>query len=90
MAYGALLEVLTIIHSAILEYNYGILFKKIEPLLVKKCVGAGTMKGKLDVKACIKKIPIVMNVLVNDIEHLDEHAIDAIAIGYSFLKLSGE
>ncbi len=89
-AYGALVEVLCVIQSAILEFNYSILFKKVEPLLVKKCVGAGTMKGKLDVKECVKKIDLVMNVLVNDIECLDEHSIDAIAIGYSFLKLSGE
>lgn len=90
MAYGALVEVLSVIQSAVLEYNYGILFRKVEPLLVKKCVGAGMMKGKLDVKASVKNIPVVMNSLVNDIECLDEHAIDAIAIGYSFLKLSGE
>lgn len=89
-AYGALVEVMNTIQMTILDHNHGILFYKVEPLLVKKCVGAGSMKGKLDVKACVSNIPEITNVLLSDINSLDEHSIDAIAVGYSYLKLSGE
>lgn len=89
MAYGALLEVLSMIQLSILDVNVNIPFRTVEPLLVKKTVGAGMMKGKLDVKASISNIPVIMSVLRNNLDTLDEHAIDSIAVGYTFLKIQG-
>jgi Holliday junction resolvasome RuvABC endonuclease subunit len=88
-AYAALVEVIRIIQLAILEYNSNVPFYTVEPLLVKKQVGAGMTKGKQDVKSAIMNKPDLINVLVNDINSLDEHSIDAIAVGYTFLKTSG-
>jgi Holliday junction resolvasome RuvABC endonuclease subunit len=85
MAYGSLLEVLNAIHVSIIEYNHNVQFYTIEPLLVKKTIGAGMMKGKVDVKDSMLKRNDIMSVLKNNIDALDEHSIDAIAVGYSFL-----
>lgn len=89
MAYGALLETLTYIHAGVLESNPSIFFRTIEPLLAKKAVGAGIMKGKVDVRFCIENNPDIMRILQSDIDTLDEHALDAIAVGLGFLKTSG-
>ena len=86
MAYGALLETISIIHSAIIEVDPYILFRTIEPLLIKKIIGAGSTKGKPDVKLAIQKTPLITNVLLNDIDTLDEHSLDSIAVAYSFLN----
>lgn len=89
MAYGALLETLSYIHTAVLDVDTRIFFKTIEPLLVKKSVGAGIMKGKIDVKYCIENNQEIMSVMQSDIDLLDEHAVDSIAVGYAFIKNSG-
>ena len=86
MAYGALLEVVNNIFASIIKYNPNILFHLLEPLLVKKIVGAGFMKGKISVKESVAKIPELVNVTSQDLNTLDEHSIDAIAVGYSMLK----
>lgn len=84
MAYGSLLETVRIIHSAVMEYNINIPFTMVEPLLVKKVIGAGMMKGKVDVKLAVNNRPELISVLTNDINTLDEHSIDAIAVGYAY------
>ncbi len=89
MAYGALLEVLSMIQMSILDINVNIPFRTVEPLLVKKTIGAGMMKGKIDVKHCVGNNSLIMSVLRNSLDMLDEHAIDSIAVGYTFLKLQG-
>lgn len=88
-AYSALVEVLNVIRSSVIEYNMNIHFSTIEPLLIKKIVGAGMMKGKLDVKDAVSKNEFIMARLIKHLDTLDEHAIDAIAIGFSFLNISG-
>lgn len=90
MAYAALVEAIDFIQSAAIEINGNIFFRTIEPLLVKKTVGAGMTKGKLDVKTAIANTPHLMRALQMNLDLLDEHSIDAIAIGYTFLKLSEE
>jgi len=89
MAYGSLLETLSYIHTAVLEVDTRIFFKTIEPLLVKKAVGAGVMKGKVDVKYCIDNNREITSVLNTDLDLLDEHAYDALAVGYCFINNSG-
>lgn len=88
-AYAALVEVIRMIQLAIIDFNVNIPFYQVEPLLVKKHIGAGMTKGKIDVKLAVNNKPELMNVLVNDINRLDEHSIDAIAVGYTFLRTSG-
>lgn len=88
-AYSALVEVLSVIRSSVIEYNSNISFNTLEPLLIKKIVGAGMMKGKLDVKQAVSQNKFIMERLIVDLNTLDEHAIDAIAIGFSFLNTTG-
>jgi Holliday junction resolvasome RuvABC endonuclease subunit len=94
MAYGALLEVVSVIHGAVLEWNPNIGFHTVAPLLVKKLVGTkavknDTLKGKELVKSGVKAIPEIMNVLATPIDTLSEHAIDAIAVGYTLINQKG-
>lgn len=94
MAYGALLEVVSTIHSAVLEWNSNVQFVTIPPLSVKKVVGTkavknDTVKGKNLVKLSVQQIPEIMDVLTTPIDGLTEHAIDAIAVAYSRMKLEG-
>lgn len=91
MAYGVLVEVVNNLFSAVLEYNANIRFTQYPPMTVKKAVGAkaakkDTEKGKNMVKEALLQIPEIMTVLVTDIELLSEHAIDAIAVGYTHIK----
>ena len=88
MAYGSLLEVLNSIHSVVINYNNNIPFFTVEPLLVKKTVGAGMQTGKLDVKESIGRIETIMSNLIPDLDGLDEHSVDAMAVGYTYLKLT--
>ena len=89
MAFGALVEVMNTIYTAIIDYNQNIPFFKVPPLVVKSVVGAGATKGKLDVKACIRGIDEITSVLKGSIEDLDEHSIDSIGVGFSFLHNLG-
>lgn len=89
MAYASLVEVLAIIQNAIIEHNNNITFNTIAPKSAKKVIGSGMDTGKLDVRAAVMRHNDIMSVLRNDINMLDEHSIDAIAVGYSFLKLTG-
>lgn len=94
MAYGYLLEVVNNLREAVIEHNPEITFTEIPPLSVKSCIGAkaianDTLKGKEVVKLAIQQIPEIMEALVIDFELLTEHAIDAIAVGYSYLLMNG-
>jgi Holliday junction resolvasome RuvABC endonuclease subunit len=91
MAYGVLVEVVSHLFHAVVEFNPNIQFTQYPPMTVKKSVGAkaakkDTEKGKNMVKEALLQIPEIMSVLVTDIELLSEHAIDAIAVGYTHMK----
>jgi Holliday junction resolvasome RuvABC endonuclease subunit len=86
MAYGALLEVVSTIKSSVMHHDPNIQTHGVEPLLVKKTVGASLTSNKGDVKSGISQIPILTSAILNNFNHLDEHSIDAIAVGYTFLK----
>lgn len=89
MAYGSLVETISYIQAGVMEVDPNIYFDLIQPLSVKKTIGAGMMKGKVDVTKAVSMRSDIMSVLRNPLEELDEHSIDAIAIGYSHLKQLG-
>ena len=94
MAFGALNEVVAIVHNAVLCWNPNVGFHTVPPLTVKKLVNTkavknDTVKGKELVKLAISSIPEIMSVLVTPIDTLSEHAIDAVAVGYSMFSLKG-
>lgn len=88
-AYGSLVETLAYIKLGVYDINPFTPIDILQPLLIKKIIGAGMTKGKLDVTKAVSNHPEIMSVLINDISTLDEHSIDAIAIGYSFLINTG-
>lgn len=87
MAYGALLEVVSSIHHAVVTIGNEIVFDMFAPQQVKMCVGVAGKKGKDIVKEAITKIPQVLDKIQSDFSMLDEHSIDATAVGFSFLEL---
>lgn len=89
-AYGVLVEVVGIFRSETHDYNPALNLFTIEPVLVKKGVGAKTIAGKLDMKAALRVHPAISSKLIVDLEDLDEHGIDAIAVGYSWLNTALE
>lgn len=94
MAYGSLTEVVGIIYTAILDHNVNTKFTTIPPLSAKKAVGArsvknDTEKGKFEVRQAIMNNPEIMKALKDDINFLSEHALDAIAVGYTLVKMKG-
>jgi Holliday junction resolvasome RuvABC endonuclease subunit len=89
-AYASLVEVISHLHDCVIQHNHNTLFRTVEPMVVKKTVGATLTNNKSSVKDAIMTIPDITTIAIVDINMLDEHAIDAIAIGYTFFKNSGE
>lgn len=79
-AYGVLVEVLTMIRDAVIEYDVWKTLYLIDPPTVKKSVGAAGNADK------IKMLEAVINLkslnLNCDPSSLDEHSIDALAVAY--------
>lgn len=95
MAFGALTEVVSYIRSAVLEYNGNIRFETFPPMTVKKFIGAkaaknDTIKGKSLVSEAVARNPEIMNVLKVPLAELSEHAIDAVAVGYTSCRMPKE
>lgn len=84
-SYSVLVEVLTAIHETVIDYDARVTLNMVEPLLVKNRLGVAGQKGKEVVKEALIKCNEIMSVLQNDVQTLDEHAIDAIAVGYTWL-----
>lgn len=86
-AFQALVECLTMLQRVTYQYDPSLPLETVDPPTAKKAVGApGKMKRGED-----KKAPVRMGVLGlnlhnatgKDLSLLDEHSIDAIAVGYS-------
>ena len=88
MAYGSLLTISNAYRDALIRHNPNVPFYTVEPLLVKKMIGATSMKDKDAVTTAVSRVPEIMSALRTDLSTLDEHAVDAIAIGYAHLKIS--
>ena len=81
-AYGALTEIVLIIRIAAMDYRSDMPVEIIQPSVIKKCIG---VSGNTGDKELIKEAIVDLGVLFHqpqDIDKLDKHAIDAIAIGY--------
>lgn len=83
-AYGALTEVVCAVRNAVLQFDVWRPLYLVDPPNAKKAVNAKGNADKEGVKAGLKTIPELMQALQVPIEHLDEHSIDAIAVGYYF------
>jgi Holliday junction resolvasome RuvABC endonuclease subunit len=84
-SFAVLVEVMMAIQDSVHMYNSRIRFSIFAPQLVKKTLGVAGIKGKEIVREAMEKQTALLNVLVEELASLDEHAIDAMAIGYTFL-----
>lgn len=84
-AFAALVELLTLLRLSVNRYNSQLPLYTIDPKTVKKAVGVdlGKKNDKDDVTQALRIHPdLAWNV---DIETLDEHSIDAVAVGLYYL-----
>lgn len=89
-AYGPLVALQTLIQDALISYNAGTPFFVLQPQQGKKAVGVAGKKGKDVMREAIKNYPELMQGLTQGhclLDELDEHAIDAIAVGFCALKI---
>lgn len=91
-AFKSLSEVISLLHRASIEHNKNVPFITLSPKTIKNSINSlvVTDKGKDVIKDSIKLIPEIYNLVCNFIDKLDNHGIDAIAVGYAFFKNYGE
>lgn len=82
-AAGPLYELLTTIEQTVFEWDSQKPLYKVEPKTVKKAVGASANAKKDEVRIALSKVEELKCACL---DFLDEHAIDAIAVGYSYIN----
>ncbi|MNC48572.1 Crossover junction endodeoxyribonuclease RuvC [compost metagenome] len=85
-AYATLVECVAVIRNVLYRYDPTMPLLMVDPMSAKKAAGVvGKFKDKMDVTRALKKrTDIVWGV---DIDTLDEHSVDAVAIGYHLMQL---
>lgn len=85
-AFAALTECVLIARTVLFEYDPFMPLSVVDPTTAKKSVGMQRIKGtnKDDVKDALKLIKDITWLV--DIDSLDQHSIDSVAIGYHYLK----
>jgi Holliday junction resolvasome RuvABC endonuclease subunit len=81
-AYGALVEVICAIRSAVIQYSDTVKLYHIPPSNVKRAIGAKGNADKDTVKLGISNIPEIVNNLSIPLSMIDEHSADALAVAY--------
>ena len=86
-AFAALLKVVQVIQGCVIENDPNTFFHMVEPLLVKKKVGASLNGDKEKVRQALMRTQELLG-LKSDGDWLsyDEHSIDATAVGIGYLK----
>lgn len=84
-SFAVLTEVMTTLFDTVVQWNPLARFSVVEPLLVKKVLGVAGEKGKDVVRESMAKQANIIAVLSDPLEHLDEHAIDAVGVGYTWI-----
>jgi Holliday junction resolvasome RuvABC endonuclease subunit len=86
MAYGALIETLAVIRSAVRRYDVWRQLYLVDPPSVKNAVGARGDGSKDAVKKRILAMTELNYCGPTPLNELDEHSIDALAVGYARLQ----
>lgn len=84
-SFAVLSEVLTSLFDTVTEHHPSVHFNLIEPLTAKAVLGVAGQKGKEVVKVAVSELPEVIEALEGELDELDEHSIDAIGIGVTYL-----
>lgn len=86
-AFASILKVLEAVRNCIVHHNAGIPFILLEPMVVKKVVGAALTSDKSEVTKgllameCLKHLPIYQ-----ELPELPKDATDALAVGVAYLR----
>lgn len=89
-AYAALVECLDAVRRAVIKYDETLSLNVIDPARVKKAIGvAGNSGDKTLVRAALTTKEAFTLMTDMSLDKLDEHAVDAIAVGLAFRKLYG-
>lgn len=81
-AYGVLVEVLTMIRNAVIEYDVWKSLYLIDPPTVKKSIGAPGNADKNKMMECICNLPGLNFMDPVGLQNIDEHSVDALAVAY--------
>jgi Holliday junction resolvasome RuvABC endonuclease subunit len=81
-AFAPLVLILNAIRSAVQDYHSQVQLTSIDPPTVKKAVGAPGNAGKPEMRTAVLRLKDLNYNGALPIDILDEHAIDAIAVGY--------
>lgn len=84
-AFGALVECVQAMRNAVFQYNPYLTFNTIDPATIKKSLGVKGNSG--DKNAMTVAVGNMLNGSY-DIQYLDEHAIDSIAVGHAWYLMS--
>lgn len=85
-SFAVLTEVLVDIQDSIRELDDRIHMSFISPQSAKKSLGVAGIKGKEIVREALGQHTELIPVLRPAIDQLDEHAIDSVVVGYSFIE----
>lgn len=84
-SFQVLTEVMTTLLDTVISYNPNTPFDYVPPLVVKKELGVAGQKGKEVVREAMAKCQPILDALVENLDDLDEHAIDGTGVGYTWL-----
>lgn len=87
-AYLSLVQVVDVFKWTTINFNNNIFFTELAPKTVKKIIGVNNIDVKLDVRTAVMSNSLIMKNIIDDINFLDEHSIDAIAVGYAYYFLN--
>ena len=85
-AFAALMESVSTIESVLHEYNFNLRLQKIDPPTVKRAIGAPGNADKDLIKKTMKKHLFFGHQNFIDIETLDEHSLDSLAVCYCLFR----
>lgn len=74
------------LRQSVMQYDQWLPYYMVDPPTVKKAVGAKGNADKEEVKRQLLLIPEIVEKSLVDLSTLDEHSIDAIAVGYFLLN----
>lgn len=86
MAFAALVRTVSAVQQAVRDYRSTMSLHLIDPPTVKNAVGAAGNAGKSDMHDAVLQLPDLNYFGDVPLEHLDEHSIDALAVGYCKIR----
>jgi Holliday junction resolvasome RuvABC endonuclease subunit len=83
-AFGSLTEVMTLLRMTTIGFSPVVRFVVFAPQEVKQTFKRSGQKGKIVMKEALAENQDLMSKLIVPFELLDEHSVDAIAVGYTW------